>query len=68
MGSQLRLATIPGPEGVITRPVGLDFGAVMLVAQAAGVAGPLLADLLPQIEAIIINPPEGNEEADHGDA
>ena len=30
----------------------------MLTAQAAGVAGPLLAEILPRIEAAIINPPE----------
>jgi hypothetical protein len=49
----------------MTRPVGLDFSAVMMTAQAAGVAGPMLAEILPRIESAIVNPPdELEEEAD----
>lgn len=40
----------------------------MLTAQAAGVAGPLLAAVLPRIEAVIINPDVDEEEADDDDA
>ncbi len=52
-----------------TRPIGLDYGAVMMTAQAAGVAGPMLAEILPRIEAAIINPPDDlEEEADDDDS
>lgn len=61
--------SIPTPEGITSRPIGLDYAAVMLTAQAAGVAGPLLAEILPRVEAAIINPPDEFEgEVDHDDA
>lgn len=33
---------------------GLDFGAVLATAQARGAASPLLAELLPEIEGVLI--------------
>ncbi len=51
-----------------TRPVGLDNTAVMLTGQALGVDMAMIADILPRLEAAIINPPEGmQEEAGHDD-
>lgn len=45
---QLRLAPMGGP-------VGLDFGAVAQVAQAmTGGLSPLLAQVLPEVEAVLI--------------
>jgi hypothetical protein len=34
---------------------GLDFGAILMLAQAMGALSPLLADALPEIEAIVVN-------------
>jgi hypothetical protein len=57
--------TIPTPEGVTMRPLGLDYTAVLLAGMAAGVDLPMLVDLLPSIEAAIINnEPEGGEDGD----
>jgi hypothetical protein len=66
VGSQLRLATIPTPDGVITRPVGLDFGAVMMMGAARQVDVATLAEILPRIEAAIVNPDEFGEGDDSG--
>jgi hypothetical protein len=35
-------------------PFGLDMGAVMMMAGAAGVDGELLVDILPAIEKVIV--------------
>ncbi len=35
-------------------PYGLDFGAVMQVGQALGADAALLADVLPQIETVVL--------------
>ena len=58
----MRLASISGPMGAVTQPVGVDYGALMLVGAARGVDLPMLADVLPRIEAAIINPAEGVED------
>lgn len=50
---------VPTPEGFTTRPVGLDFGAIMMMADAGGHDAAMLTEILPRIEAAIINPPEG---------
>ncbi len=52
------------------RPVALDFGAIMAVAAARQVDLKTLAEILPRIEAAIINPADGNDEEDalDGDA
>ena len=54
--------TVPTPEGVTTRPIGLDYTAVMLTGQALDVDMAMVAEILPRIEAAIINPSEGMEE------
>ncbi len=41
-----------GPDN---RPFALDFGAVMAMGQALGVDTALLADVLPTVEAVIVN-------------
>ncbi len=65
---QLRLVTVPTPGGIETRPIGLDNTAVLLTAQARGVDMTLLAEILPRIEAAIINQAEpADEEEDDGD-
>ena len=33
----------------------LDFGAILLLAQAMGALNPLLVDVLPEIESIVVN-------------
>jgi hypothetical protein len=53
---------VPTPDGFTTRPVGLDFTAVMLTGAAAGVDLPMLAAVLPLIEGSVINPSDGFEE------
>ena len=62
--------TVPTPDGIVSRPVGLDFGAIILTAQTAGIATPMLAEILPRIEAAIVNPPSGvpEGEGDDGDS
>jgi hypothetical protein len=50
---------------VATRPVGLDFTAVMLAGMGAGVDLPMLVELLPLIEDAVLNPEA--EGGDHGD-
>lgn len=35
-------------------PIGMDFGAVMAIAAAAGADAMMLADVLPEIEAVRI--------------
>lgn len=44
----------------------LDFGAVMLTAQAQGLVSPLLAEVLPDIEQILVSllRSGGDEDAD----
>jgi hypothetical protein len=46
--TQLRFG---GPNG---QPVGLDFGAVFQMATALGADLPMLADVLPGIEAVVV--------------
>jgi hypothetical protein len=57
---------MPTPGGIETRPIGLDNTAVLLTAQARGVDTALLTEILPRIEAAIINQtqPEPEEEDD----
>lgn len=43
---------------------GLDFGAVLSMAEAMGAASPLLADLLPDAEAIIVSSLRSDEDGD----
>jgi hypothetical protein len=45
----------------VTRPVGVDFGAVLMLGAARGVDMALLADVLPRVEAAIITPSDGVE-------
>jgi len=33
----------------------LDFGAILMLAQAMGALNPLLVDVLPEIEPIVVN-------------
>ncbi|WP_026190804.1 DUF7697 family protein [Methylobacterium sp. WSM2598] len=42
----------------------LDFGAVLLMAEAMGGASPLLADVLPRIEPIIIQACRKDDDAE----
>jgi hypothetical protein len=35
-------------------PYGLDFGAVLMLADAMGARSPLLADILPRIETVVV--------------
>lgn len=35
-------------------PYGLDFGAILMLADAMGAKSPLLADILPRIESIMV--------------
>lgn len=55
---------MPGPDGPVTRPIGLDNTAVLKTGEALGVDLALIATILPRIEAAIINPPEGVEQED----
>ena len=66
-GSQLRFAVVSTPEGFVTRPAGLDFGAVMQMGAALGADLPMLADVLPRIESAIVNPSEPVEEGSDDD-
>ena len=67
-GSQIRPAIIPTAEGFVTRPIGLDFGAIMMVGAARGADLTMLAEILPRIEAAVLNPPDTfDEEADDDD-
>lgn len=61
-GSQLRTA---GMAGV---PIGLDMGTVMQIGTARRVDLDLLADVLPAVEAAILNGRDGDvsEEDEHG--
>lgn len=70
-GSQIRPAVIPTPDGFTTRPLGLDFGAIMMMGAARGVDTAMLAEILPRIEGAVLNPPDPDayeEETDDGDA
>ncbi len=51
--------------GTETRPIGLDWGAVMAVATARGVDLLMLAEVLPRLEAAIIAP-RGEPDEDSG--
>jgi len=66
-GSQIRPAVIPTPDGFTTRPLGLDFGAIMMMGAARGVDTAMLSEILPRIESAVLNPPDPDaydEEAD----
>lgn len=43
-------------------PYGLDFGAVMQVGQALGADTALLADILPQIETVVLLALKGEDQ------
>jgi hypothetical protein len=63
------LATLPLPSGgVVSRPIGLDFGAVLAMGAALDVDQKLLASVLPRVEAAIIasysDEPEMSEEGE----
>tara|TARA_R110002124_G_scaffold173690_4_gene341329 strand:- start:22016 stop:22231 length:216 start_codon:yes stop_codon:yes gene_type:complete len=45
-------------------PTGLDFGAVLAMAQARGIAPDLLADVLPDVEQVLVLAARGD--ADDG--
>ena len=65
----MRLAFISGPDGIVSRPIGLDWGAIMTTGIGRGVDTALLAEILPEIEAAVIHPPEPDAEGDaDGDA
>ncbi len=67
VGSQIRPAVIPTPDGFTTRPLGLDFGAIMMLGAARGADTAMLAEILPRIEAAVLDPPDPgayDEEAD----
>ncbi|WP_309660090.1 MULTISPECIES: hypothetical protein [unclassified Sphingomonas] len=54
----------------MSRPVGLDFGAVMALGAGRGVDQALLAEILPRIEGAIVHPDDGmgdEEEGEPGD-
>ncbi|MGI4879905.1 MAG: DUF7697 family protein [Janthinobacterium lividum] len=57
----MRIATIGDPAGSMSRPVGLDFGAVLAMGAAAGVDSEMLAAVLPEIEAAVL---AGGDEGD----
>lgn len=42
--------------GMMLKPVGLDFGAIMLVGAGAGVNLRLLSAVLPDVEIAVISP------------
>lgn len=51
------------PEGMVTRPVSLDYAAVTALGHALDVEMALLADVLPSVEAAILaGDDEGPEE------
>lgn len=50
MGGQWRFATVAGPGGAATVPVGYDMTAVLAVAAARGMDMRAVAELLPAIE------------------
>ncbi|MDR6128788.1 hypothetical protein QE361_003198 [Sphingomonas sp. SORGH_AS802] len=55
---------------MVSRPVGLDFGAVMALGAGRGVDQALLAEILPRIEGAIVHPDDGmgdEEEGEPGD-
>lgn len=60
IGSQIRPAVIPTPDGFTTRPLGLDFGAIMMMGGARGVDTAMLAEILPRIEAAVLSPPDSD--------
>ena len=64
IGSQVRLVTITSMAGSETRPIGLDFGAVMMMGAARGVDLRLLSEILPRIEAAIIAPADEQDQPD----
>lgn len=47
-------------------PVGLDFGAVMLMAQARGAVSPLLSEVLPDLEMVLMHMLQRDPEDDDG--
>lgn len=49
---------------VRSEPCGLDFGAVMMVATAAGADTALVADVLPAVEQAILLGQRNDEEAE----
>lgn len=53
-GSQVRIASFGGPGGTVSRPVGLDYGAVLALAGALGADVDLLAAVLPDVEAAVL--------------
>jgi hypothetical protein len=59
---------VPVPIGmgmtVRSEPCGLDFGAVMMVATAAGADTALVADVLPAVEQAILLGQRNDEEAE----
>lgn len=59
---------MPVPIGmgmtVRSEPCGLDFGAVMTVATAAGADTALVADVLPAVEQAILLGQQNDEEAE----
>lgn len=57
--------TIATPEGVTTRPVGLDYTAILLAGAARRADMPLLAEILPLIEPLVLDPdPSGGDDDD----
>jgi hypothetical protein len=52
----------------VSRPVGLDFGAVMALGAGRGVDQALLAEILPRIEGAIVHPDDGTDTQDEGEA
>ncbi|MGA0595397.1 DUF7697 family protein [Enterovirga sp. CN4-39] len=51
---QVRVCSM-GANGFITAvPVGLDFGAIIALAEAMGAMSPLLAEVLPHVEPLIL--------------
>lgn len=57
---QIRQTVAIGGDKAIVIPHGLDFAAVLAYANAMGAMSPLLVELLPEIEAIIVR--AGNRE------
>lgn len=52
---------------MVSRPVGLDFGAVMALGAGRGVDQALLAEILPRIEGAIVHPNDGMVDDDEGE-
>ncbi|WP_449325407.1 DUF7697 family protein [Sphingomonas hylomeconis] len=56
-----------GPDGAVTRPIGLDYSAVMMIGAARSADLEMLAEILPRVEAAIVNPADEEQPTNCGD-